>query len=150
MQVILMDKIENLGNLGEIVDVKAGYARNMLLPKGKAKVATADNVKEVEARRTELEKKSADALMVAKGRATQLEGLSVTIEANAGTEGKLFGSIGLQDIADAVTAAGVELQKREIRLPEGPLRMVGVYEITVHLHSDIDSIVVINVVISDE
>ena len=150
MQVILMDKIENLGNLGEIVDVKAGYARNMLLPKGKAKIATADNVKEVEARRAELEKKSADALMVAKGRATQLEGLSVTIEANAGTEGKLFGSIGLQDIADAVTAAGVELQKREIRLPEGPLRMVGVYEITVHLHSDVDSIVVINVVISDE
>lgn len=150
MQVILMDKIENLGNLGEIVDVKAGYARNMLLPKGKAKVATADNVKEVEARRAELEKKSADALMVAKGRATQLEGLSVTIEANAGTEGKLFGSIGLQDIADAVTTAGVDLKKREIRLPEGPLRMIGVYEITVHLHTDVDSTVVINVVMSDE
>ncbi|HBA32972.1 MAG TPA: 50S ribosomal protein L9 [Gammaproteobacteria bacterium] len=145
MQVILMDKIENLGNLGDVVEVKPGYARNMLLPQGKAKVATAENVKEIEARRAELEKKSADELTAAKGRAAQIEALAIVITANAGTEGKLFGSIGPHDIAQAASDQGVTLEKREVRMPEGPLRSVGEYEVAVHLHTDVDTFVKVTI-----
>ncbi len=149
MQVILLDKVENLGGLGELVDVKPGYARNYLLPGGHAKLATADNVKAFEERRAELEKASADRLTAAQGRAKQLAEMSVTIKAKAGTEGKLFGSIGNDMIADAVTAAGVEIAKREVRLPEGPLRSLGDHTVDLHLHTDVDATVAI-VVEADE
>src|SRR5690606_32489281 len=124
MEVILLEKIANLGNLGDKVAVKAGYARNFLLPFGKATPANAANVEAFEARRAELEKVAAERKAEAEVRAEKLAELTVTITANAGEEGKLFGSIGTRDIADAVSAAGVELEKSEVRLPEGPLRNV--------------------------
>ncbi len=141
MDVILLEKIDNLGNLGDKVNVRAGYARNYLIPQGKAKYATPKNLAEFEARRTELEKAAADALTRAHGRAAGLEGLEVTIPAKAGSEGKLFGSIGSADIAEAVTAAGEEIEKREVRLPTGPLRKTGEYEIAIHLHTDVNATV---------
>ncbi|MFZ2288558.1 MAG: 50S ribosomal protein L9 [Halopseudomonas yangmingensis] len=146
MEVILLEKIANLGNLGDKVAVKAGYARNFLLPFGKATAATASNIAAFEARRAELEKAAAEKKAAAEARAAQLEGLVVTIAANAGEEGKLFGSIGTRDIADAVTAAGVALEKSEVRLPEGALRNVGEFEVAVHLHTDIESVVKLVVV----
>lgn len=141
MEVILLEKVDNLGDLGDKVKVKAGYARNYLIPQGKAKYATAENIAEFEARRAELERAAAEALAAAKARAAQFEALEVVITAMAGNEGKLFGSIGTQDIADAVTAAGVPLERREVRLPEGPLRQIGEYQIELHLHSDVDATV---------
>ncbi|UAW99143.1 50S ribosomal protein L9 [Halopseudomonas nanhaiensis] len=146
MEVILLEKIANLGNLGDKVAVKAGYARNFLLPFGKATPATAANVEAFEARRAELEKNAAERKAEADARAAQLAELSVTITANAGEEGKLFGSIGTRDIADAVTAAGVEVEKSEVRLPEGPLRNVGEYDIVLHLHTDVEATVKLVVV----
>ena len=141
MDVILLEKIDNLGNLGDKVNVRAGYARNFLIPQGKAKYATPKNLAEFEARRTELEKAAADALTRAHGRATGLAGLEITIPAKAGSEGKLFGSIGTADIAEAITAAGEEIEKREVRLPTGPLRKTGEYEIAIHLHTDVNATV---------
>ena len=146
MEVILLEKIANLGNLGDKVAVKAGYARNFLLPFGKATPATADNVEAFEARRAELEKIAAEKTAEAEARAAKLVDLVVTISANAGEEGKLFGSIGTRDIADAVTAAGVELEKSEVRLPEGPIRAVGEYEIELQLHTDVTVIIQLAVV----
>lgn len=146
MEVILLEKIANLGNLGDKVAVKAGYARNFLLPFGKATPATADNVEAFEARRAELEKAAAERKGEAEARAAKLAELSVTITANAGEEGKLFGSIGTRDIADAVTAAGVELEKSEVRLPEGPLRTVGEFDVAVQLHTDVETTVKVVVV----
>ena len=146
MEVILLEKIANLGNLGDKVAVKAGYARNFLLPFGKATPATAANVEAFEARRAELEKIAAEKKAGADARAAKLADLSVTITANAGEEGKLFGSIGTRDIADAVTAAGVELEKSEVRPPEGPLRNVGEFDIVVQLHSDVETTVKLIVV----
>ena len=143
MQVILLDKVENLGALGELVDVKPGFARNYLLPGGHAKPATPKNVKEFEDRRAELEVASADRLTAAQGRASQLAELSVVIVAKAGTEGKLFGSIGSEIITEAVVAAGVEIAKREVRLPDGPLRTLGEHTVDVHLHTDVDATVAI-------
>ena len=148
MQVILLDKVDNLGALGELVDVKPGYARNYLLPGGFATMATPANITAFEERRAELEKASADRLTAAQGRANQLNEARVTITAKAGTEGKLFGSIGTDAIADAVNAFGVEVAKREVRLPEGPLRTVGEHAVDIHLHSDID--VSITIVIEAE
>lgn len=148
MEVILLEKVRNLGNLGDKVAVKSGYGRNFLIPQGKAVPATATNVAAFEARRAELEKDAAAAIAAAQARADQLEGLSVTIVGNAGDEGKLFGSIGTADIADAVTAAGVALSKAEVRMPEGAIRAIGEYEVAVHLHVDIDSSV--KVIISAE
>lgn len=148
MEVILLEKVENLGNLGDKVAVRAGYARNFLIPGGKAKYATAENIAEFEARRAELEKLAADSLAEAETRKAKLQDLTVTIAANAGTEGKLFGSIGTAEIAEAVSATGAEIEKREVRLPEGVLRSVGEYDVTVHLHSDVD--VEIKVVIVPE
>ena len=137
MDVILLEKVANLGSLGDKVKVKAGYGRNFLLPYGKAVAATADNLKAFEERRAELEKAAAEKLSAAQARGEALEGASVTITSKAGEEGKLFGSIGVRDIADAITAAGTEVEKSEVRLPEGPLRVVGEYEIELQLHSDV-------------
>mgnify|MGYP001302762310 CR=1 FL=1 len=148
MEVILLEKIANLGELGDKVTVKAGFGRNFLLPQGKATAATAENIAEFEARRAELEKVAAEKLAVAQQRADNLAELVVTITANAGEEGKLFGSIGTQDIADAVTAAGVEVARSEVLLPEGTIRQLGEYEIGLQLHSEVD--VVITLVVTGE
>ncbi|MFN2289121.1 MAG: 50S ribosomal protein L9 [Chromatocurvus sp.] len=138
MEVILLENIGSLGGLGDKVDVKAGYGRNFLIPKGKAVPATSDNVAAFEARRAELERAAAEALTAAQKRAESLQALgTITIEANVGEEGKLFGSVGTRDIADAVTAAGCEIDKSEVRLPEGSLRETGEYEISVQLHTDV-------------
>jgi large subunit ribosomal protein L9 len=137
MDVILLEKVANLGSLGDKVKVKAGYGRNFLLPYGKAVPASADNLKAFEERRAELEKAAAEKLAEAQARGETLNGASVTITSKAGEGGKLFGSIGVRDIADAITAAGTEVEKSEVRLPEGPLRVVGEYEIELQLHSDV-------------
>ena len=139
MQVILLEKVENLGNLGDQVKVRAGYGRNFLIPQGKATTATPDNIARFEARRAELEKAAADALAAAEARKAGLDGLSVTISAKAGDEGKLFGSIGTSDIAHAVTAAGQAIERHEVRLPEGPFRALGEFEVELHLHSDVNA-----------
>ncbi len=146
MEIILLEKITNLGNLGDKVNVKGGYARNFLLPQGKATRATAENVAAFEARRAELEKQAAEKKAYAESRAAQLAELEVTITATAGDEGKLFGSIGTHDIADALTASGVEVAKSEVRLPNGAIRLVGEYDVAVHLHSEVDATVRVVVV----
>jgi large subunit ribosomal protein L9 len=146
MEVILLEKVENLGNLGDKVAVRSGYARNFLVPSGKAKYATAENIAEFEARRAELEKAAAEALSTAQARGEKLDGMEITITMKSGSEGKLFGSVGTADIAEAITAAGVELAKREVRLPEGVIRMAGEYEIALHLHSDVDSSIKLTIV----
>ncbi|ADC72423.1 MULTISPECIES: 50S ribosomal protein L9 [unclassified Thioalkalivibrio] len=138
MEVILLEKIDNLGGLGDRVTVRSGFARNYLLPQGKAKFATAENIAEFEARRAELEKAAAEALAAAEARKAQLEGTVLEITAKSGGEGKLFGSIGPADIADALTAKGTEVEKKEVRMPEGPLRTTGEFEIGLHLHTDVD------------
>ncbi|MCW8964504.1 MAG: 50S ribosomal protein L9 [Gammaproteobacteria bacterium] len=138
MDVILMEKVENLGDLGEKVSVKSGFARNFLVPKGKAKFATAENVAEFEARRAELEKIAAETLAAAEQRKAKAEDLKVVIAGKAGTEGKLFGSIGPREIAEAITAAGLDVEKKEIRMPEGPIRTIGEFEVGLHLHTDIN------------
>jgi large subunit ribosomal protein L9 len=137
MNVILLEKVQNLGQLGDQVSVKAGFARNFLIPQGKAKAATKENVAEFEKIRAELEKEAAALLAVAEGVYENLNGQVIAIEAVAGDEGKLFGSIGTQDIADALAAAGFEVARRDIRMPEGALRHVGTYEIDVQLHTDV-------------
>jgi large subunit ribosomal protein L9 len=137
MEVILLEKVENLGTIGDRVKVRAGYGRNYLLPQGKATMATAENIEKFEAIRAELEAKSAEELTRAQGRAKLLEGLSVKLNAKAGTEGKLFGSIGPVDIAEALTAQGVEIERREVRMADGPIRLVGNHEVEVHLHADV-------------
>lgn len=147
MQVILLDKIANLGGLGDQVTVKSGYARNFLIPQGKAVMATKANIEHFEARRADLEAKVAEALAAAQARAEKVAALeAVEIVSKAGDEGKLFGSIGTRDIADAVTAAGVEVAKSEVRLPAGALRNVGEYEISLQLHSEVFATVKLNVV----
>ncbi len=146
MDVILLEKIDRLGTLGDVVTVKPGYARNFLLPLGKAKVATEDNIKELEARRAELEAKAAETLAAAEARREKLQDLVVSITSKSGTEGKLFGSVGNADIADAITAAGVEVAKKEVRMPEGPIRMAGEYDIDLHLHADVDATVKLTVI----
>ncbi len=146
MEVILIEKIDRLGGLGDLVNVKSGFARNYLLPTGKAKVATAENIAEIEARRAELEKAAAETLAAAEAKRDQLAKLEISITSKSGTEGKLFGSVGNADIADAVTTAGVEVAKRDVRLPEGPIRLAGDYEITLHLHADVDAVVKVTII----
>jgi len=147
MQVILLEKIGKLGALGDEVTVKNGYGRNFLMPQGKAVPATKENREMFEQRRAELEKASADRLATAEARKAQLEGLErVTLASKAGDEGKLFGSIGPRDLAEAAVAQGIELNKSEIRLPEGPLRMTGEYEILVQLHPEVESLLRVAVV----
>lgn len=137
MEVILLDKVENLGSIGDRVQVRSGYGRNYLIPQGKATLATAENIKRFEAIRAELERKAADELTRAQGRARQLEGLVIRLPAKAGSEGKLFGSIGTVDIAEACQAQGIDVARREVRLPEGPIRILGEHQVEVHLHTDV-------------
>jgi large subunit ribosomal protein L9 len=138
MDVILLTKVANLGNIGDRVKVKSGYGRNFLLPKGKATLATPENVKKFEARRAELEKVAREQFQDAESRAAAFKDFKLQITAKAGTEGKLFGSIGTADIAEACTNAGHKLARAEVRLPTGPLRTVGDHMIALHLHTDID------------
>lgn len=139
MEVILLEKINKLGDLGDKVSVKAGYGRNYLIPVGKAVSATAENIEKFEGRRAELEKAQADTLSAATTRAEKLNATEITLERIAGEEGKLFGSVSGADIAEAVTATGTELAKNEVRLPEGPLRALGEFEVTVHLHVEVEA-----------
>lgn len=146
MQVILLEKVGKLGSIGDQVSVKSGFARNFLFPYGKAVPATSANVAEFEARRAELEAAAAEKLAEAQARAEKLNELTVTIEANAGDEGRLFGSIGTRDIADAVTAAGVEVNKSEVRLPEGAIRELGSFEVAVQVHTDVTATITLEIV----
>ncbi len=138
MEVILLEKIAHLGDIGDRVKVKPGFGRNYLLPGGKATLATPDNVARFEARRAELETRAAADLATARSRAATLAGFKLSIAAKAGSEGKLFGSIGTTDIAEACLLAGQKIERAEVRLPGGPIRMVGEYAITLHLHSDVN------------
>ncbi len=147
MEIILLENIENLGSLGDKVAVKSGFARNYLVPQGRAKIATAANIAEFEARRAELEKAAAGAKSESEVRRQAIEALGkIEIAARVGSEGKLFGSIGTADIADALTAAGATVEKREIRLPDGAIRSIGEHQIDIHLYTDIDTTVTILVV----
>ena len=146
MNVILLERVQNLGNLGDQVSVKAGYGRNFLIPQGKAVSATKENVAKFEERRAELEKAAAEKLAAAEARKAALDVLEITIAQQAGDEGKLFGSVGTHDIADAISAAGCEVTRAEVRLPEGALRHVGDYEIDIDLHSDVTATVKLSVV----
>lgn len=139
MQLILLQKVTNLGNLGDKVDVKPGYGRNFLVPQGKAVPATAANVAEFEAKRAEYEAKARAIHDEAESRCAKLEGASVTISANAATEGKLYGSVGPREIADAFTAAGFPLEKSEVVMGEGAIRHVGEYEVIAKLHADVET-----------
>jgi len=138
MDVILLQKVANLGNIGDRVKVRSGYGRNFLLPKGKATLATSDNVARFEARREELEKAAREHLSSAEERRDALKDFKLTITAKAGTEGKLFGSIGTADIAEALSKANFKVGRSEVRMPNGPLRMVGEHNVGLHLHADID------------
>jgi large subunit ribosomal protein L9 len=138
MDVILLQKVANLGNIGDRVKVRSGYGRNYLLPGGKATLATPDNVARFEARREELEKLAREQMQSAEERATAMKDFKLTITAKAGTEGKLFGSIGTSDVAEAATKAGFKVERSEVRMPNGPLRMVGEHSVGLHLHADID------------
>lgn len=146
MDVILLEKVGKLGSIGDKVAVKAGFGRNYLIPQGKALAATAANLAEFESRRAELEAAAASNKAEADARAEKLADVAVTIEANAGEEGKLFGSIGTRDLADAITAAGVEVSKSEVRLPEGALRDVGEYEVDIQVHSEVVQAVKVTIV----
>jgi len=146
MEVILLDKVGRLGAIGDKVTVKAGYGRNFLLPQGKAVAATAKNIADFEERRAGLEATAAAKIAEATARAEKLAELTVTIAANAGDEGRLFGSIGTRDIADAITAAGVSVAKSEVRLPQGVLRETGAYDIDVQLHAEVVQTVKLNVI----
>jgi len=138
MEVILLQKVANLGNIGDRVKVKPGFGRNFLLPQGKAALATAANVAKFEERRAELEKRAADDIAAARTRAARLEGHALTITAKVGGEGKLFGSIGTADIAEALSADGIEVERSEVRLPGGPIRLIGEHHVKIHLHSDVE------------
>jgi large subunit ribosomal protein L9 len=137
MEIILLQKVANLGNIGDRVKVKPGYGRNFLLPQGKATLATPDNIKKFETRRVELEKAEREELGGAQARAAKLEGFRLTLTAKAGGEGKLFGSIGTSDIAEAVRKAGHEIERSDVRLPHGPIRQAGEHVVQLHLHTDV-------------
>jgi len=146
MEIILLQKVDNLGDLGDKVHVKSGYGRNFLIPSGRAVPATEENLKAFETRRAELEKEAAGKLAAAEARKAKLEGLAVTISCKAGDEGRLFGSVGTGDIAQAVSDAGFELEKREVLLPNGPFRVTGEYEVDLHLHADVNATVKVSIV----
>ena len=149
MEVILLEKVNNVGGIGDRVKVKSGFARNYLIPQGKATLATAANIAKFEARRAELEAKAATELSAAQQRAKKLEGQVVKIKAQSGSEGKLFGSVGTVDIAEAVSKLGVPVERSEVRLHEGPLRVVGEHKVELHLHTDVNVEITV-VVESDE
>lgn len=146
MNVILLDNVENLGNIGDLVKVKPGYGRNFLIPQGKAALATPANIKEMEARRAELEKAAAEELAAARKRLKSIDGVEVVVTANAGTEDKLFGSVGPADICDALEQVQVTVERSEIRMPDGPIHELGEYDIGVHLHPEIDATIKVRVV----
>jgi large subunit ribosomal protein L9 len=137
MDIILLQKVANLGNIGDRVKVKPGYGRNFLLPQGKAALATPENLKKFESRRADFEKAAREELGGAQARAAKLEGFKLTLTAKAGGEGKLFGSIGTADIAEACRKAGHEIERSEVRLPHGPIRQVGEHVVHLHLHTDV-------------
>jgi large subunit ribosomal protein L9 len=149
MEVILLKKVANLGNIGDRVSVKSGYGRNYLLPTGRATLVTPKNVVKFEAMRVELERKAGQDLSDAEGRAAVLKDYKLSISAKAGSEGKLFGSIGTSDIAEALTAAGYPVARAEVRMPNGPIRIVGEHALVLHLHTDINVDIVVTVVAED-
>lgn len=149
MNVILLESVENLGGIGDLVKVKPGYGRNFLLPQGKAALATAANMKKIEERRAELEKAAAADLTKAKARAKSMNGLKIVIPANAGSEDKLFGSVGPIDIAEALLAVQVEVERSEIRMPDGPIHQLGDYQIGIHVHSTVNAEITVRVVAAE-
>ncbi|WP_201536092.1 50S ribosomal protein L9 [Psychrobacter ciconiae] len=149
MQVILLQRIVNLGKLGETVDVKPGYGRNFLIPQGKALPATAANIEKFEARRAELEAAEAEELSAAQARADALTDVNVIMRAKSGDEGKLFGSIGTRDIAEALTNSGLEVDRSEVKLPEGSLRQVGEYNVDIQLHHDVTATILVTILSED-
>ena len=150
MDVILLQKVANLGGIGDRVKVKSGYGRNFLLPSGRATLATAANVARFEARRTELETLAGEDLHSAQQRAEALRDFRLTITAKAGSEGKLFGSVGTADIAEACTAAGHKVIRSEVRLPTGPIRAVGEHQVAVHLHTDVEIALTVIIVAEEQ
>ncbi|WP_369855398.1 50S ribosomal protein L9 [Candidatus Thalassolituus haligoni] len=146
MQIILLEKVANLGELGEMVNVKPGYARNFLVPKGKAVPATKANVEHFQARRAELEATAAAKLAEAQSRKEKIEEIELSVAVKAGDEGKLFGSLGNRDIADLASQAGVALAKAEVRLPTGPIRAVGEFDVAIHLHPEVEAVLKLHVV----
>jgi len=149
MNVILLETVENLGGIGDLVKVKPGYGRNFLLPQGKAALATSENMKAIEARRAELEKAAAEELAKAKGRSKAFDGLELVIKANAGSEGKLFGSVGPIDISEALAAVQVDIERAEIRMPDGPIHELGDFPVGIHLHSEVNAEITVHVVATD-
>ena len=149
MNVILLDNVENLGNIGDLVKVKAGYGRNFLIPHGKAALATPDNIKAIDARRAELEKAVAADVLSARARAKVIAGMELVIPANAGSEDKLFGSVGPIDIVEAFEAVQVPVERSEIRMPDGPIHELGEFPIGIHLHVDVNVEVVVRVIASE-
>ncbi len=145
MQVILMERVANLGNLGDVVKVKDGFARNYLIPQGKAKRATPENLAVFESRRAELERVQTEALAAAQARATQLEGLMIQITQKAGVDGRLFGSVTNFDIVDALAKQGIEVERGQVRMPQGPLKQVGEFPIPIALHSDVIATITVSV-----
>jgi large subunit ribosomal protein L9 len=146
MDVILLEKVENLGVIGDRVKVRSGYGRNFLLPRGKATLATPGNIAVFEARRAELEQKQASELAAAQVRAKSVSSIALRLTAKAGTEGKLYGSLGTADIAEACTAAGVPVRRSEVRLPDGPIRTLGEHSVELHFHSDVNAVIRISVI----
>jgi len=146
MDIILLEKVDRLGALGDVVNVKNGFARNFLLPFGKAKIATEENIKALEERRVELEAKEAATLATAQALKVKLDEVTISIISKSGSEGKLFGSVGNADIAEAIVAIGVAIEKKSVRLPMGPIRSAGEYEIDLHLHSDVNAQVKLTVI----
>ena len=146
MQVILMEKLANLGNLGDVVKVKDGYARNYLIPQGKAKRATDENLKAFEARRAELEKAQAAALVQAQERGAKLDGLTLKIAQKAGVDGRLFGSVTNYDIVDALKLQGIEIERAQVRMPAGPLKQVGDFPLQIALHTDVVVTITVSVI----
>lgn len=149
MNVILLDNVENLGSIGDLVKVKPGYGRNYLIPQGKAALATPENIKQMEARRAELEKVAAEELAAARKRFETINGTEIVITANAGSEDKLFGSVGPIDIVEALAGVQVEAERAEIRMPEGPIQELGEFHIGVHLHPEVDAEIMVRVVPAD-
>jgi large subunit ribosomal protein L9 len=149
MNLILLDNVENLGRIGDMVKVKPGYGRNFLIPQGKAALATPENVKAIDARRADLEKAAAKDLSAAQTRAKAMSGIELVIPANSGGEGKLFGSVGPIDIAEAFSAVQIEVERSEVRLPDGPFHELGEFTISVHLHSEVNVDVVVRIVPAD-
>jgi large subunit ribosomal protein L9 len=145
MQIILLEKIANVGDLGDVVKVKQGYARNYLIPQGKAKRATPENLKSIEAKRADLEKAAGEKLVAAQALAAKLEGMAIQVTQKAGVDGRLFGSVTNMDVVEALKAQGVEIEKSMIRMPSGPLKQVGEYPLTVILHTDVTAHISVSV-----